>query len=232
MRHRLSPRGNRGTGRPRPSRTASLSTWTARASPTPSPSSAASPADLTWRAGVDALSFGGTKNGALMAEAVALLRPVARGGPRLAPPPRWSHRLQGAPDRRPVPRPSSRTATGSTSPATPMPWRPGSPRAFRPPAIASPGRSRPTRSSRILPDDRIAATQAGGCAVLRPARRDPAAGPAAGSRRDACPPRRLLRHDARRGRAFPGACGRLIRSSLAIRAPRHAPGRAFPLACH
>ena len=28
------------------------------------------PADLTWRAGVDALSFGATKNGALMAEAV------------------------------------------------------------------------------------------------------------------------------------------------------------------
>ncbi|MFI4987089.1 MAG: threonine aldolase family protein [Alphaproteobacteria bacterium] len=32
--------------------------------------SGASPADLTWRAGVDALSFGATKNGALGAEAV------------------------------------------------------------------------------------------------------------------------------------------------------------------
>jgi threonine aldolase len=31
-----------------------------------------SPADLTWRAGVDALSFGATKNGALAAEAVVL----------------------------------------------------------------------------------------------------------------------------------------------------------------
>ncbi|NJO13775.1 MAG: low specificity L-threonine aldolase, partial [Rhizobiales bacterium] len=30
----------------------------------------ASPADLSWRAGVDALSFGGTKNGCLAAEAV------------------------------------------------------------------------------------------------------------------------------------------------------------------
>ncbi len=30
------------------------------------------PADLTWRAGVDALSFGATKNGALAAEAVIL----------------------------------------------------------------------------------------------------------------------------------------------------------------
>ena len=31
-----------------------------------------SPADLTWRAGVDALSFGATKNGALAAEAIVL----------------------------------------------------------------------------------------------------------------------------------------------------------------
>jgi threonine aldolase len=33
------------------------------------------PADLTWRAGVDALSFGATKNGALAAEAVVLFSP-------------------------------------------------------------------------------------------------------------------------------------------------------------
>lgn len=33
------------------------------------------PADLTWRAGVDALSFGATKNGALAAEAVVFFRP-------------------------------------------------------------------------------------------------------------------------------------------------------------
>jgi len=34
----------------------------------------ASPADITWRAGVDVLSFGATKNGALGAEAVILFR--------------------------------------------------------------------------------------------------------------------------------------------------------------
>ena len=34
-----------------------------------------SPADLTWRAGVDALSFGATKNGALAAEAVVFFDP-------------------------------------------------------------------------------------------------------------------------------------------------------------
>ncbi|WP_322099681.1 threonine aldolase family protein [Aquibaculum arenosum] len=33
------------------------------------------PADITWKAGVDALSFGGTKNGCLAAEAVVFFRP-------------------------------------------------------------------------------------------------------------------------------------------------------------
>jgi threonine aldolase len=36
------------------------------------------PADLTWKAGVDALSFGFTKNGALSAEALILFRPELR----------------------------------------------------------------------------------------------------------------------------------------------------------
>jgi threonine aldolase len=36
----------------------------------------ASPADLTWRAGVDVMSFGGTKNGALAAEAVVFFDPA------------------------------------------------------------------------------------------------------------------------------------------------------------
>lgn len=35
-----------------------------------------SPADLTWRAGVDVLCFGATKNGALMAEAVVVFDPA------------------------------------------------------------------------------------------------------------------------------------------------------------
>jgi threonine aldolase len=34
-----------------------------------------SPAEITWKAGVDALSFGATKNGALAAEAVVLFKP-------------------------------------------------------------------------------------------------------------------------------------------------------------
>ncbi len=36
-----------------------------------------SPADLTWRAGVDLMSFGGTKNGCLSAEAVVIFEPGA-----------------------------------------------------------------------------------------------------------------------------------------------------------
>ena len=39
-------------------------------------STGASPADLTWRAGVDALSFGFTKNGGLSAEALILFDPA------------------------------------------------------------------------------------------------------------------------------------------------------------
>lgn len=35
-----------------------------------------SPADLTWKAGVDVLSFGGTKNGCLIAEAVVFFNPA------------------------------------------------------------------------------------------------------------------------------------------------------------
>jgi threonine aldolase len=39
-----------------------------------------SPAELTWRAGVDALSFGGTKNGALALEVVVLFDPALAEG--------------------------------------------------------------------------------------------------------------------------------------------------------
>ena len=38
-----------------------------------------SPADMTWRAGVDVLSFGATKNGALAAEAVLFFNPALVG---------------------------------------------------------------------------------------------------------------------------------------------------------
>jgi threonine aldolase len=40
----------------------------------------ASPADITWRAGVDIMSFGGTKNGCLAAEAVVIFDPARAEG--------------------------------------------------------------------------------------------------------------------------------------------------------
>ena len=45
-------------------------TWMARASPTRVAALGCKPADITWRGGVDLLSFGATKNGALAAEAI------------------------------------------------------------------------------------------------------------------------------------------------------------------
>ena len=52
-----------------PSGWACASTWTAPASPTPS-RARLQPAEVTWKAGVDVLCFGGTKNGMAMGEAV------------------------------------------------------------------------------------------------------------------------------------------------------------------
>ena len=40
-----------------------------------------SAAELTWKAGVDALSFGATKNGCLAAEAIVLFRRRRRSAP-------------------------------------------------------------------------------------------------------------------------------------------------------
>ncbi len=40
----------------------------------------ASPADMTWKSGVDVLSFGGTKNGCLAAEAIVFFDPAAAEG--------------------------------------------------------------------------------------------------------------------------------------------------------
>ena len=47
----------------------------ARALPTRFAAGSDSPADLTWRSGVDAISFGATKNGAMAAEALIFFNP-------------------------------------------------------------------------------------------------------------------------------------------------------------
>ena len=78
-----------------------------------------SPADLTWRAGVDVLSFGGTKNGCLAAEAVVFFDPAHARDVRLRPPAGRAGLLQELVHRRPARRLSRRTATGWSLPATP-----------------------------------------------------------------------------------------------------------------
>jgi Threonine aldolase len=82
------------------------------------------PAEASWKAGVDVLSFGATKNGALAAEAVvffnrrsprpcAIAAGAAATSSRRCAFSRLSSRL------------SSRMTSGSAMPATPMPWPSG-----------------------------------------------------------------------------------------------------------
>ena len=68
-RHGLSPRRDRRACRDRP-RGRRLRPYGRRAFRQCARRAGCSPADMTWRAGVDALSFGATKNGALACEAV------------------------------------------------------------------------------------------------------------------------------------------------------------------
>jgi threonine aldolase len=80
-----------------------------------------SPADITWRAGVDVLSFGGTKNGCIAAEAVVFFDPehaphfgYARSAPARASPRTGSSRRSSTP--------TSATTTGWSLRATPTRW--------------------------------------------------------------------------------------------------------------
>ena len=89
-------------------------TWTVPASPTPRPRSAAASPTLrafTVDAGVDVVTFGGTKNGLLGAEAVVFLRPELAAGrvPAQAGEPAG---VEDALPRRPVPRRCSTTTCG------------------------------------------------------------------------------------------------------------------------
>ena len=124
------------------------SIWTARASPMRSSALGATPAEMTWRAGVDALSFGATKNGALACEAVVFFDPDRGAAFRLSAQARRSHACpRGASSARRW-RPISRMACGSQraqrqSRRGAAGRRPAQ-RAGRAPR---PGRPRPTRSS-------------------------------------------------------------------------------------
>ena len=105
------------------------------------------PAEASWKAGVDVLSFGATKNGALAAEAVVFfdralaetMRYRRRRGGHLFSKMRFSPLSS---------RPSSPRTSGCGTPATPMPWPSGFVRAWpRSPACGSGARPRSTSSS-------------------------------------------------------------------------------------
>ena len=112
VRHGLCARRDRSPRRRCAASTASPSTWTARASPTRSCRSAARPAEMTWKRGVDILSFGATKNGCLMAEAIVVFDKALRrhGLPRQA---RRPDHFEGPPHRRAVRGLFRETITGS-----------------------------------------------------------------------------------------------------------------------
>ena len=98
---------------------------------------------FTVDAGVDVLTFGGTKNGLLGGEAVVFLRPELARRARVRPQAGHPAAVEDALRRRPVPRPARRTTAGSTWPATPTPW----PRLCTRRCVGLPGSSRPNRRS-------------------------------------------------------------------------------------
>ncbi len=63
-------------GRTGQGRRACPAIWTARGLPTRIAAIGCTPAEMTWKAGVDILSFGGTKNGCLGVEAVVIFDPA------------------------------------------------------------------------------------------------------------------------------------------------------------
>ena len=87
----------------------------------------ATPAEMTWKRGVDMLSFGGTKNGCWCAEAIVLFDPRQGGGNGLHP---QARRAALSPSRASSPRsstPISKTGCGWKPRATPIRWPPGWP---------------------------------------------------------------------------------------------------------
>ena len=111
----------------------------------------ATPAQMTWRSGIDVLSFGATKGGALAAEAVVIFDPARaaflgerrkRAGHLLS-----KHRFIAAQ----ISGLSGRTTAGSRWPATPMPWPTGWRRSSLRSDCGRFGRSRPISIFAVLP---------------------------------------------------------------------------------
>ena len=110
------------------------------------------PADLAWRAGVDALSFGFVKNGGLSAEALILFDPALGRSDPFPPQARRPPPVQGALSRRPDPGDARRRPLAAQRPRRQRGRRLGSPP--RPAPTASSSRSRRTRRSCASPRTR------------------------------------------------------------------------------
>ena len=82
-RHRCTPSTRCARSPTTCTATACSCTWTARASRTPRRRSASRCARSRATSGVDVLSFGGTKNGAMLGEAIVVLNPEASAGPHV-----------------------------------------------------------------------------------------------------------------------------------------------------
>ena len=85
----------------------------------------ATPAQMTWQSGIDVLSFGATKGGALAAEAVVIFDPARAGVLWRTAQARRPSPVQAPLHRRADFRPISPMTAGSSSHATPMPWPTG-----------------------------------------------------------------------------------------------------------
>ena len=121
------------------------------------------PADMTWRAGIDVLSFGATKNGALACEAVVFFDPALAAEFRLSAQARRTYALQGTFSRRADGGLSEGWPLAAAGGASQSTRRGGSARGWRTlRACGSPGRPKPTRSSLSRRTETVGAWRAAG----------------------------------------------------------------------
>ena len=124
------------------------SIWTARASPTRSSQLEASPAEMTWKAGVDILSFGATKNGCIAAEALVFFDPAKAARRCLPAQARRPSFLEVALHRGAVRGVFRGRPLAASLPGMPTPWPTGCGAGCRQSEVhARPGRPTATRSS-------------------------------------------------------------------------------------
>ena len=180
-----------------------------------------SPAEMTWKAGIDILSFGATQERLHRGRGARLLRPGHGEGDALSPAARRPALLQVALHRGAVRRLFSRRPVARSSRATPMRWPTACARASQNPCVAArPGRPKGTRFSWSLraPMRSVSVPRAHS-SISWPEPHGAAIGLARG--RSDLPARHVLRHPA-------GRRGSLHRRTRRLKRKRPGePGRKF-----